>query len=231
MSHTQGAASPITHYFRTMGRKKKHLSRITFRLLAVLAITLTAIALQAQIVETGNITGVVRDNTGAMIAKARVTLRSKATGLTSNTARDAQGLYVSPPLAPGNYSVEIEAPGFNKTVVRVRLEVGQRAAANVVLVVGKTTETVDVESSGAVLETESSTVSNLRTEEEVKDLPLNGRNFAELLGLGAGVVPGQSQLAGSIPYAQQRPDLVRRQRPSYDGEPVSFGWHWRQRKP
>jgi hypothetical protein len=172
--------------------------------LAVLAITLTAIALQAQIVETGNITGVVRDNTGATIAKAQVTLRSKATGLTSNTATDAQGLYVSPPLAPGNYSVEIEAPGFNKVVVRVRLEVGQRAAANVVLVVGKTTETVDVaDSNTALLETETSTVSNLRTEDEVKDLPLNGRNFAELVGLGAGVVPAQTQIQ-NIPYTQQR---------------------------
>jgi outer membrane receptor protein involved in Fe transport len=161
-------------------------------------------ALQAQIVETGTITGLVRDNTGAVVDKAHVTVRSAGTGLTTNTATDSQGIYVSPPLAPGEYTVEIEALGFSKAVQHIRLEVGQRAAADAVLAVGQATDTIDVASSGSLLETESSSVSNLRTEEEVRDLPLNGRNFAELLGLGAGVVPGQSQLAGSIPYAQQR---------------------------
>jgi carboxypeptidase family protein len=162
-----------------------------------------AVALHAQIVETGTITGVVRDKSGAVIAKAQVNIRNAATGLTSGTLSDSQGIYVSPPLDPGDYLVSFEAPGFGTVQEHVRLEVGQRAAVDAALVVGKTTQTVTVEATNQLLESETSTVSNLRTEEAVKDLPLNGRNFAELLGLGAGVVPAQTQIV-SIPYTQQR---------------------------
>ena len=163
-----------------------------------------AVALRAQIVETGTITGVVRDNSSAVIAKAQVNIRNQATGLTSSTVTDSQGIYVSPPLDPGDYIVEFDAPGFGKVQEHVRLEVGQRAAADAVLAVGNAgTQTVTVEATNELLESETSTVSNLRTEEAVKDRPLNGRNFAELLGLGAGVVPAQTQIV-SIPYTQQR---------------------------
>jgi Carboxypeptidase regulatory-like domain/TonB dependent receptor len=160
-------------------------------------------SLQAQIVETGTITGVVRDNSGAVIPKAQVTIRNTATGLGNSTVTDSQGLYVSPPLDPGDYNVEFAVPGFGKVEEHVRLEVGQRAAADATLVVGQNTQTVTVEATNQLLESETSTVSNLRTEEAVKDLPLNGRNFAELVGLGAGVVPAQTQIV-SIPYTQQR---------------------------
>ncbi len=172
-------------------------------LLAALLILLNP-ALHAQIVDTGTITGVVRDNSGAVIARAQVSIRNTATGITSNTVTDSQGLYVSPPLDPGDYTVGFEAPGFGKVQEHVRLEVGQRAAADAALAIGQVaTQTVTVEATNELLESETSTVSNLRTEEAVKDLPLNGRNFAELLGLGAGVVPAQTQIV-SIPYTQQR---------------------------
>jgi hypothetical protein len=159
--------------------------------------------LYAQIVETGIITGVIRDNTGAVVIKAHVTLLNTGNGLASNATTDSQGLYVSPPLNPGDYDVQVDAPGFTKVVEHVRLEVGQRLAADVALAIGAATETVEVQGTNAVLQTESSTVSNLRTEEAVKDLPLNGRNFAELVGLGAGVVPAETQIT-SVPYTMQR---------------------------
>ena len=172
-------------------------------LLVALFVIVAASALHAQIVETGIITGVVKDNTGAVIPGAHVTVRNSGTGLTTNTSTDAQGIYVSPPLHPGDYTVQVEVAGFSKVVESVRLEVGQRVAADVTLAVGTTAETIEVQASGELLETESSSVSNLRTEEAVKNLPLNGRNFAELLGLGAGVIPAQTQLV-SVPYTQQR---------------------------
>jgi Carboxypeptidase regulatory-like domain/TonB dependent receptor len=159
--------------------------------------------LRAQIVETGTITGIVHDNSGAVIANTQVTIRNAATGLANNTATDSQGLYVSPPLTPGDYNVEFEASGFGKLQEHVRLEVGQRVAADATLKIGDTSQTVTVEATAQLLQSETSTLSNLRTEEAVKDLPLNGRNFAELLGLGAGVVPAQTQIV-SVPYAQQR---------------------------
>jgi Carboxypeptidase regulatory-like domain/TonB dependent receptor len=175
-----------------------------YGLLALLIAGILVPGLQAQIVETGAITGVVRDNSGAVVAKAQVSIRNTATGIANSTVTDSQGLYVSPPLDPGDYTVEFESAGFGKVQEHVRLEVGQRAAADALLVVGNAaTQTVTVEATNELLESETSTVSNLRTEEAVKDLPLNGRNFSELVGLGAGVVPAQTQIA-SIPYAQQR---------------------------
>lgn len=158
---------------------------------------------RAQIVETGTITGVVRDNSGAVIAGAQVKIKNNATGIVNSTVTDSQGIYVSPPTDPGDYTVEFQAAGFGKVEEHVRLEVGQRVAVDAVLSVGQNTQTVTVEATSQLLESETSTVSNLRTEEAVKDLPLNGRNFAELLGLGAGVVPAQTQIV-SVPYTQQR---------------------------
>ena len=173
------------------------------RVITLIVLSAVSTILPAQIVETGTVTGVVRDNSGAVIAKAQVTIRNKATGLTNKSVTDSQGLYVSPPLDPGDYIVEFEAPGFGKVQEHIRLEVGQRAAADAILTVGQNTQTITVEATNELLESETSTVSNLRTEQAVKDLPLNGRNFAELLGLGAGVVPAQTQIV-SIPYTQQR---------------------------
>lgn len=173
------------------------------RLLVIVFIALIASTLHAQIVETGIITGAVKDNTGAVIPNSQVRVQNAGTGLTTNTTSDSQGIYVSPPLHPGDYNVVVEAPGFSKVVEHVRLEVGQRAAADITLAVGTTAETIEVQATGTLLETESSSVANLRTEEAVKDLPLNGRNFTELLGLGAGVVPAQTQLV-NVPYVQQR---------------------------
>ena len=172
-------------------------------LLAALFVFAAVSAVPAQIVETGVITGVVKDNSGAVVVKAHVTVRNTDTGLSSNTSTDAQGLYVSPPLNPGNYDIEVDVPGFTKVVEHVRLEVGQRATADIALAVGANAETIEVQDTGAVLDTESSSVSNLRTEEAVRDLPLNGRNFNELFSLGAGVIPTTLQSV-SIPYTQQR---------------------------
>jgi hypothetical protein len=189
--------SAVHFSFRSFAKQR------LFLLLASLVFVLAASPLSAQIVETGTITGVVKDNSGAVIADAHVTVRNADTGLANSTVTDAQGLYVLPQLKPGNYTVEIEVPGFTTVVEKVRLEVGQRSSADATLAVGATAETVEVQASGQLLQTESSSVGNLRTEEAVKNLPLNGRNFAELLGLGAGVVPAQTQLA-SVPYIQQR---------------------------
>ena len=172
-------------------------------LLAALFAILMVPALVAQIVETGTITGVVKDNSGAVVPGAQVTVRNNATGLSVKTASDSQGLYVTPPLSPGNYTVQVEYPGFSRVEEHVRLEVGGRVGADATLTVGKATETIEVQAAGELLETESSSVGNLRTEQAVKDLPLNGRNFNELFSLGAGVIPTTTQSV-SIPYTQQR---------------------------
>jgi len=178
--------------------------RTIFSLFTLLIAILLASALHAQIVETGIITGVVKDNTGAVVPSAHVEVLNTDTRITTNTSTDSQGIYVTPPLHPGNYEVIVEASGFDKVVEHLRLEVGQRVAADIALTVGKTTETIEVQASGELLETESSSVSNLRSEEAVRDLPLNGRNFNELFNLGAGAISTTAQSTGSIAYTQQR---------------------------
>jgi hypothetical protein len=180
--------------------------RRSYRILSLVAVMLFIIPAHRAVaqVEKGIITGLVEDESGSLIGKAQVSLLNTATGITIVTSTNGEGLYVSPPLEPGNYDVKVEASGFQGVLKRVRLEVAQRLSADVTLAVSGSSTTVEVNASQVQFDTDSSTVSNLRTEEAVQNLPLNGRNFAELLGLGAGVVPGQSQLAGSIPYAQQR---------------------------
>ncbi len=175
----------------------------TSSLLIILSAFLLASSLHGQIVETGIITGVVKDNTGAVIPGANVTLRSSATGVTTTLSADGQGIYVSPPLQPGDYTAEIDVAGFKKTIEKVRLEVGQRVEADAALAVGSNAETIEVQATSELLETESSSVSNLRTEQAVRDLPLNGRNFSELFSLGAGVVSTTTQ-GSSIAYTAQR---------------------------
>ncbi len=155
-------------------------------------------------VERGVITGSVKEGTGAIVQGAAVTLRNESTGLLTVTSTNGEGIYVSPPLIPGEYVVKITAPGFDGSIKHVRLAVGQRLSVDATLIVGPATQSVEVKAETVQFDTDTATVSNLRTEEAVHNLPLNGRNFAELLGLGAGVVPGQSQMAGFIPYAQQR---------------------------
>jgi hypothetical protein len=180
------------------------LMKKNFQKLLTLAFSIVMVAtLPAQIVETGIITGVVKDNTGAAIANAHVEIKNTDTGISTNTVTAAQGIFVSPPLHPGNYNVVLEAPGFKKEVEHVRLEVGQRVSADASLSIGAATETVEVQASGQLLETDSSSIGNLRTEQAVKDLPLEGRNFAGLIGLGAGAVPAYVQIT-SVPYTMQR---------------------------
>src|SRR5271156_2041433 len=100
----------------------KQLGRVAIFAGMLVALWAGSVAAEAQIVENGTITGVVRDRSGAVIANAQVSIRNAATGLSSNTVSDSQGLYVSPPLNPGDYTVEFEAPGFGKVQEHVRLE-------------------------------------------------------------------------------------------------------------
>jgi hypothetical protein len=164
---------------------------------------IAGILAHGQAVEKGTITGLVNDSSGAVVSGARISLYNIATDQTTETRTNGQGLFVSPPLDPGDYDIQIKAEGFKSLHQSVRLEVGQRVSSNVTLPIGNSSETVEVHDSAVALQTESATIENLRTEEAVRDLPLNGRNFNELFSLGAGVIPTTSQNV-SIPYTQQR---------------------------
>jgi len=148
-------------------------------------------------VDTGTISGLVRDPSGAAIPRVQVMLKDEATGLTTEVATNQAGLFVSPPLRAGSYVVEVRAKGFETAARRVQLDVSIRREVDFDLTVGALSETVAVKDVAGVLQTDTSTLSNLRSEKAIQDLPLNSRNFAQLITLATSAMPAQSQNTGS----------------------------------
>jgi hypothetical protein len=148
-------------------------------------------------VDTGTLAGTVRDASGAILPNVKVNIRNDATGQAFDVETNDEGIYVSPPLRAGAYVITATAEGFERAARRAQLDVSQRAVIDFDLKIGSVTQEISVVDVTPVLQTESSTLSNVRTEKAIKDLPLNGRNFAQLLQLSAGVMPAQTQTTGS----------------------------------
>ena len=157
--------------------------------LAVLAAFVSMISSAAAQTATGQITGTVRDATGAVMSGVKVVVTNQQTGLTRETKTGANGDYVLPLLPAGIYSVTGEQTGF-KTAIHtdVGLSVDQIQRLDMQLAPGNVTETVEVQSNALALDTGSASVGHTITEKQVTELPLNGRNFLQLLFLGAGAV-------------------------------------------
>ena len=145
-------------------------------------------------VDTGMIAGSLTDPSCAALANAAVTIRNEDTAQESKLGSNSLGQYVSPPLPPGPYSVTAEAAGFSRATAKITLNLNQRAVVNLSLQVGTAEQTVTVSAESVILESETSTLGNLRTSQSVRDLPLNGRNFAMLLAQTPGVVAAQTQV-------------------------------------
>ena len=163
------------------------MKKITF-LSVVLALLGTASMLQAQSA-TGQITGTVKDSTGAVVPGATVTAVSELTGSRREATTSQDGNYVFPLLSVSVYSVSAELQGFRPAKrTGVRLNVDQVYRVDLELQPGGLTEAVDVQAAAAAIDTETASVGQLITEKQITDLPLNGRNFLSLLFLGAGAV-------------------------------------------
>ncbi len=156
---------------------------------SLLAVVLPAFAQ----VDTAIIAGTLKDSSGALIAGAKVHFMRDSTGVEASTTTGAAGEFVSPPLRPGAYTVRAEAAGFRTPVTKLILELNQRAVLDFTMEVGAVTETVNVESTALLLESESATVGTLQNEQALRNLPLNTRNFNQLIGLSPGVMPAQTQ--------------------------------------
>jgi hypothetical protein len=138
---------------------------------------------------TGTILGTVLDNTGAVVTGATVTVTNVATGVSNQTKTSSSGDFTVPFLQPGTYKLTVEASGFQQSVLQnVTLVVAQEARANFSLKPGAVTESVSVEASAVSLDTDTAAVSQIVTQKQVDQLPLNGRNFVNLLFIGAGAV-------------------------------------------
>jgi hypothetical protein len=163
---------------------------------------LGAITASAQ-VTTADIVGTVTDQSGAVLPGVKVTVENLDTHETRSGITSASGEYSFSLLAIGRYAVQIEATGFKSfRVPGLDLASGDRVRANAQMQLGQISETVEVQTAGSVLQTDSSTVGSLVSKEAVQDLPLNGRNFVMLAQLG----PGVNQGAANALSSGTRPD-------------------------
>jgi hypothetical protein len=161
------------------------------RLAATIAVAVSfAIPAAAQDAARSALTGRVTDGSGAVVAHATVKAASAATGLVREAASGAAGYFTLLSLAPGEYSVTVEAPGFAaRTFENVRVEVGRDRHLDVRLDVGGRTEAVDVEGTADERVAPGSTVGASVARAAIDTLPLNGRNFLELAFLIPGNAP------------------------------------------
>ncbi len=149
---------------------------------------------------TATISGVVRDATGGVVPGVSVTARHSDSGLTRTVQSAEDGGYRMPSLPVGPYEVTAEKLGFKQQVRRgINLAVAQEAVVDLTLDVGAAAELVTVTEEAPLVNTTLSSTSGLITEQQVKDLPLNGRSFDQLLTLNVGIVNNTSNLGGGWP--------------------------------
>jgi hypothetical protein len=155
---------------------------------AVLVLSsLASVSFAQTTVGTGSIVGIVSDPSGAAISGAKVTITNTATGQVVETVTNPSGSFNSGALVPANYKMLVSAGGFSAAETAVTVLVGNTATVNISLVIGQRNEVVEVQSSSLRVNTEQPAVQGVLTEQQIENLPVNGRNFLDLAQLEPGV--------------------------------------------
>ena len=154
----------------------------------VFALSLAGVVICVAQVGTASIRGLVTDPSGSAVAGAQITFRNVQTGTATDMSTDSDGRYVAQSLPIGLYQMRVRQQGF-KTEDRnnIILQVGDQKEMNVSLTIGDVSQQVEVNASEAQVETNNATVSGLIDQTQMRDLPLNGRNFEQLIMLAPGV--------------------------------------------
>ena len=166
------------------------------------ALSLLSLSLYGQTL--GTITGEVRDPSAAVAANVAVTATNTGTNAVRRTVTTDQGVYSFPGLVPGPYEVRVEAPGFRPAARSLTLEVQQTARVDFKLEVGEVTSRVEVSAAAVMLTTENATVGTVIENRRIVDLPLNGRNFLQLVALSPNVSYGVSRVGHQRPRRRRR---------------------------
>ncbi len=173
-----------------------HISLACARTLALFSSLagLFGISLTAQVTATGALEGRVFDSSKAIVGGASVKISEPSSGLRREMKSNDQGLFRFELLSAGSYAVSVEMPGFSTMNYRaVNVSVGQATTLDVTLEPGKQTEVVTVQAEAApLLDIQKTDVGIAITPEQIKDLPLNGRDFANLAFLAPGAKPVNS---------------------------------------
>ncbi len=142
-------------------------------------------------VDRGTIAGTITDQHSAVIAGAAVVITNTATGQSEKLTTNDVGAYIANTLIIGNYSVSAEKQGFEKVLQsNVSVDVNNVVRVDLTLPIGTVTEQVEVTAAPPLVESETSSLGTVETQERIVDLPLNGRNFVQLAWLGAGANQG-----------------------------------------
>jgi hypothetical protein len=159
----------------------------------ILVLTLViSLPVRAQ-VSGATLSGAITDASGGAVPNAHVAVKNIETGVTTETTTNATGAYTVPNLNPGNYQVSISASGFSTATSSVTLTVGSKQEMNLHLTVGQISQSVEVVGAAVQIDLATSTISGDVVGSEVRELPLNGRDWASLATLEPGVATVKSQ--------------------------------------
>ena len=174
--------------FRTVNASRDGRTTATQLLLATLTLLLFSANTQAQST-AGRVLGTLTDQTGAAVSGATVSVTDTQRGTSRSAVTDTSGSYAVPDLPPGTYKIHVDAKGF-KAVERpsVQIEVASDVRADFSLQPGQVTEVVTINEDVPLVNTTSSTLGGTLSNKEINDLPLNGRNYENLLQLRPGVM-------------------------------------------
>jgi len=154
-------------------------------------------------VATGTIVGTVRDASGGIVPDVQVTVNEVSKGISQTVATDSNGDYNVPFLNPGVYRVAVEKTGFKRQIsADVTLQVNDKPRLDFMLQLGDVSAAVEVTAAAPLVKSETSELGEVIAERPIRELPLNGRNFVQLVYLVPGVTPGQygENLSGASTY-------------------------------
>ena len=141
-------------------------------------------------ITTSAVNGTVTDGTGAVVPGASISVVNTATGVEYRATTDGQGSFHVTQLPPGSYTLQVSKTGFQtQNIQAFKLFVDQQFQQNITLAVGQTTQTVSVSAASLLLDTQASNQEQVIENQQIDDMPLNGRDVLQLAQLSAGVTP------------------------------------------
>ena len=178
------------------------MSGFCFKRFAIVAVLFVAVAQFQGFAQlsSASVTGIVRDTSSSVVPNVKITLQNVATSVSHSTVSNTAGNYVFLGITPGEYTLQAEVPGFEVSKIpQFTLAVNQTATLDLTMQVGTVQQSVTVEASGQLVQSATAELGAVVAEKQVFDLPLNGRNFTQLLSLTPGVAPvSVSQNAGGF---------------------------------
>ncbi len=197
---------------RKMGSSVRSFGRFVTAIVVLIALPMCLVFAQTS---TATILGVVKDTSGALVPGVSITVKHTESGLTRTVVSGERGGYNVPLLPVGAYEITTTMPGFKQAVRSgINLVVGQEAVVDLTLEVGAVGEQVTVTEEAPLVNTTTSSTSGVITEQQVKELPLNGRSFDQLITLNVGVSNATSNTLDSgnwnmFSVAGKRPETNR----------------------